>query len=136
MPVLVARCASHMYMYKLKFKNVAILTSKPKSYMYMKIQKGSSSTTNPNLREAIPVPSLGHSYIVYNDIPVQKAEPLGCLVLRTRFKSYFVLWKLSLPHLSGSWTWAVVYMAIIYTIPGHLTHIIYVQYHSTTKHSK
>ena len=24
-------------------------------------------------------------------------------------------------HLSGSWTWAVVYMATIYTIPRHLT---------------
>ena len=42
----------------------------------MKIQKDSSSKTNPNLGEAIPMPSQAHL--------VQKAEPLRCLALRTR----------------------------------------------------
>ena len=46
----------------------------------MKIQKGSSSKTNPSLGEAIPMPSQAHLY----NIPVQKAEPLGCLALRTK----------------------------------------------------
>ena len=46
-------------------------------YMHMKIQKGLS---NPNLGEAIPLPSQAHLY----NIPVQKAEPLRCLGLRTR----------------------------------------------------
>ena len=65
---------------------------------------------------------------VYN-IPVQKAEPLWCLALRTRtgrYKSSFVPWELSLPTLVAHGhgqlsTWTVIYMAIIYTVPGHLT---------------
>ena len=48
---------------------------------YMKIQKGLSSKTNPNVGEAIPMPSQAH---LYNIILVQKAEPLRCLALRTR----------------------------------------------------
>ena len=56
----------------------------------MKIQKGSSSKTNSNLGEAIPMPSQAY---LYNIIPVQKAEPFRYLALRTRtgkFKSSFV----------------------------------------------
>lgn len=39
-----------------------------------------SSTTNPHLGEAIPVP-VRHTYMYI--LPVQKAEPLGCLAMRT-----------------------------------------------------
>ena len=50
----------------------------------MKIQKGLSSETNPNLGEAIPIPSQVHLY----NIPVQKAESLRCLAFRTRTGTY------------------------------------------------
>ena len=49
----------------------------------------------------------GHEYYYQPLLKFQqKAEPLGCLALRTRgdrFNSYFAPWELSQTHLKGSW---------------------------------
>ena len=59
-------------------------------HMYMKVQKGK---TNPNLGEAIPVPSQAHLPVYIYNTSAKSRATYRCLALRTRtgrFKSSFV----------------------------------------------